>query len=511
MKVKFLELMAESGDQEMKDYDEDEDDGEFYTPGPTSLYDIRKSIAEYSLSLARTRIAKQRQLFNEVNTRNIDLETGDPLTGDRFTQILQTRRNFNDKYLKNLKLQGSQIVSGRFTSMVGISPHVSDEEGVKERIIACGSWDGKTYLMDSQLNNFAVLKGHTDKVSGLDWNPQKPNNLEQQQVATGGGEGSINIYNIPSSPSNFPQPKTENGTTVITPTHKLQHSSQPAAPTRTARIKYHQSGKFLASAHYDNTWKLWDLTKLVPSSSLLYEQEGHYTNPPFTLSWHPDGALLATGGLDGIIKIWDLRSGMNVLNFGGVLPTSGSHVDSSSLSSTSTTADKPTTTSTSTAYAHAKAIHSVKFRNNGYELISGSADSLIKVWDLRSAKPPPPPTLKQQHHSNSYSNWEMATGWGTRGSVGSTSAGFKTDVGLHTGAVTDLVLGYGGNGDDDSFFVSCGYDGVLNVVDCDSWRLLKKFDVGTKIMSCDVCFDEDGEGVKIVCGGWDRGVKLFTL
>ncbi|GME82072.1 unnamed protein product [Ambrosiozyma monospora] len=32
MKVKFLELMAESGDQEMKDYDEDEDDGEFYTP-----------------------------------------------------------------------------------------------------------------------------------------------------------------------------------------------------------------------------------------------------------------------------------------------------------------------------------------------------------------------------------------------------------------------------------------------------------------------------------------------
>ncbi|GMG40481.1 unnamed protein product [Ambrosiozyma monospora] len=280
MKVKFVELMTESGDQDMEDYNEDEDDGEFYTPGPTNLYDIRKSISEYSLSRARLRIAKQRQLFNEVNTRNIDFETGESLTEDRFTQILQTRRNFNDKYLKKLKLQGSQIVSGRFTSMVRISPHVSDEEGRKERIIACGSWDGKTYLMDSQLNNFAVLKGHTDKVSGLDWNPQKSNNsenMEEQQVATGGGEGSINIYNIPSSPSKFSPPKNENGTTVVSPTHNLQHSSQSAANSaRTARIKYHQSGKFLASAHYDNTWKLWDLTKLVPSSSsppLLYEQE----------------------------------------------------------------------------------------------------------------------------------------------------------------------------------------------------------------------------------------------
>ncbi|GMG55680.1 unnamed protein product [Ambrosiozyma monospora] len=287
---------------------------------------------------------------------------------------------------------------------------------------------------------------------------------------------------------------------------------------QTARIKYHQSGKFLASAHYDNTWKLWDLTKLVPSSSsppLLYEQEGHYTNSPFTLAWHPDGALLGTGGLDGIIKIWDLRSGMNVLNFGGVLPVShpSTFVDATGATTDNT---KSTSTATTTAYAHAKAIHSIQFRTNGYELLSGSADSLIKVWDLRSAKPPPPPPPPSTHQqTNSYSNWEMATGWGTRGSVGSTSAGFKTDVGLHTGAVTDLVLGYGGNGigkgNDDSFFVSCGYDGVLNVVDCDSWRVLKKFDVGTKIMSCDVCFDEDGEGVKIVCGGWDRGVKLFTL
>merc|ERR1712224_421388 len=84
---------------------------------------------------------------------------------------------------------------------------------------------------------------------------------------------------------------------------------------RLGRIAFHPSGRLLATASFDLTWRLWDLKTSSPvlagvnrsqdCSKLLYEQEGH-TKPVYAIAFQCDGSLLASGGLDGLGRVWDI-------------------------------------------------------------------------------------------------------------------------------------------------------------------------------------------------------------
>lgn len=59
---------------------------------------------------------------------------------------------------------------------------------------------------------------------------------------------------------------------------------------RIARVAFHPSGKYVASASFDTTWRLWD----VATAKELLLQEGH-SKEVFSVEFQDDGALCASG------------------------------------------------------------------------------------------------------------------------------------------------------------------------------------------------------------------------
>jgi U4/U6 small nuclear ribonucleoprotein PRP4 len=75
----------------------------------------------------------------------------------------------------------------------------------------------------------------------------------------------------------------------------FEYSENPVASLsgharRVARIGFHPSGRYLGSASFDGTWRLWD----VESTQELLLQEGH-AKEVYAISFQSDGSLVATG------------------------------------------------------------------------------------------------------------------------------------------------------------------------------------------------------------------------
>lgn len=60
---------------------------------------------------------------------------------------------------------------------------------------------------------------------------------------------------------------------------------------RVCRIAFHPSGKYLGSASYDGTWRLWDAER---GGEELLLQEGH-SKEVYAIAFQDDGALVCTG------------------------------------------------------------------------------------------------------------------------------------------------------------------------------------------------------------------------
>lgn len=291
--------------------EDDDDEEEFYTPGPDVLYDVRVRIADYSLLRAQQRVQKQYDAHKAF---------------DRTANLVARRSCYT--FLKSgLRLQGTQLVSNRFTSALSYSSHHS--------VLAVGSWNGSCYFLDPHtLSVGSHLDGlHPEKVSGLQWSPVPTASL----LATGGADGTLKLI---SNPLNEEGEDAPAGRSVAVLSGHL---------ARVNDLTFHPLGTLLASASADLSWRLWDVEK----SQELYYQEGH-TDSVNTLAIHPDGSLLASAGNDSIVKLWDLRSGKSILD----LHRNG----------------------------HIRSVHTLDWRSNGYHLASGGSDAQLLVWDVRMGK-----------------------------------------------------------------------------------------------------------------------------
>lgn len=182
-------------------------------------------------------------------------------------------------------------------------------------------------------------RAHDDRVTGIAWRPfhggssigtrtQDGAAGNVVDLATASADGTARLWSsracavaAASAPSGAPcAPKP------------LAELNGHAA--RLARLAWHpgfggSSGggggsRFLATASFDGSWRLWDAetataTVSVPissssssdpsvSPSCLLEQEGH-SRAVYCLAWHPDGALLVSAGLDAHARVWDVRTG----------------------------------------------------------------------------------------------------------------------------------------------------------------------------------------------------------
>ncbi|CAK7202734.1 hypothetical protein SEUCBS139899_005461 [Sporothrix eucalyptigena] len=407
------------------DEDEDEDDAdapqEYYTPGGPDLLKARLDITSYSLPRTRQQLALQRA------------ESAIPL---------RTHVKFRDQVkskLRGFELQASQPVGDRNISMTRISPSGT--------LVAAGNFGGSLGLYRvPDLEHARTLRGHTSKISGLSWFPgatlpESGVSADSVNLASGGAEGLVHLWSLNQD----------------TPVATLTGHDQ-----RVCRVEFHPSGKYLASASEDATWRLWDVQRAgeegaSSNTAQILRQEGH-SRGVYAVSFNTDGSLIASAGLDSIGRIWDLRSGRTAMILDGPLD------------------------------GHIKPIYGLDWAADGHRLLTASADGWIKCWDIRKVQR----TGGIGAHTSTVSDVRWFKG------LDDGLLGTQPCVDSESGVQQPKVSG--------TFFVSSGFDQKIQVYSADDWALVQTLNGHTgPVSSVDVSRD----GMWIVSGGHDKTVKLW--
>jgi U4/U6 small nuclear ribonucleoprotein PRP4 len=391
-----------------------EPEEEFYTEGLQELLEARRSIAKYSLPRAKARVALQRE------ESNIPLRTH-----------IKYRKAIKER-LQGFELSGTQILGDRPASIARFSPN--------GEIIAAGNWGGSIKLLDvPNLEAKTTLRGATGIVGGISWFPSatlqggsvSPDSLNLASGSGGqGGNNEVHLWSL----------------TKDTPLATLSGHTG-----RVCRVEFHPSGRYLASASFDTTWRLWD----VETTTELLLQEGH-SREVFTVSYSTDGSLLASGGFDSIGRIWDLRTGRTVMILDG----------------------------------HIREIYSLDWGADGYRVLSGSGDGWVKCWDIRAVRN----IGGIGAHNGNVSDLR----WFKGADAGITA---RPDVKMENGVKQEVTPRKAG-----TFFVSSGFDKNVNIFSADDWSLAKTLSGHSgNVLSVDVSQDARW----IASSGHDRTVKLW--
>jgi len=305
---RLREVIAESGPIKSKqERDEDAKKAEeltkttWYHEGPDQLKQSRLWIAEYSLPRATSRLQKSREYANLPESQ-------------RNSRLQQTHRK-----MQATSICGSQIGHDRPISYCEFSPD--------SKMLATASWDGLCKLWSvPECQEIRTLRGHKINVGAVTFHPQSTLTLpptSSVNLASCSADGEVKLWNL---------------------VDEIPAGDIESHGCRVARVQYHPSGRFLATACHDNTWRLWDLEV----NQEVLHQEGH-SKGVHDISFQCDGSIALTGGLDCYGRVWDLRTGRCIFFLEG----------------------------------HLKEVYSVCFSPNGYQMATGSADNSVKIWDLR--------------------------------------------------------------------------------------------------------------------------------
>lgn len=209
-------------------------------------------------------------------------------------------------------------------------------------LLLTASWSGMCKLWsvpDCEL--IQTLRGHTAYAGGVVFRGKVPlDNTTEVSMASCAADGTVKLWSFGSEES------------VADITGHVPH--------RVSRLAFHPSGRFLGTACYDNSWRLWDLEQ----KQEVLHQEGH-AKAVHCISFQTDGSVCVTGwvflkycffllvfncflfksGLDAFGRVWDLRTGRCVMFLDG----------------------------------HLGAIYGVDFSPNGFHIATASQDNSCKV------------------------------------------------------------------------------------------------------------------------------------
>ncbi|XP_067032246.1 uncharacterized protein [Acropora muricata] len=163
-----------------------------------------------------------------------------------------------------------------------------------------------------------------------------------------------------------------------------------------SRLEFSPGGLHLASASWDKTVRIWDLSTLESIFVLR-----HHRNPVTCLSWQPTFGgigvlgLLASGSADNTVALWNGETGKLRKTFsyhkGWVLGTSfssdGSLLASASWDKSVCVVDARTGQLLHKCIGHSTGVWTCSFQTGSSStdlLCSGADDGSLKIWDTRT-------------------------------------------------------------------------------------------------------------------------------
>jgi U4/U6 small nuclear ribonucleoprotein PRP4 len=400
-------------------------DEEFYVPGPMELLEARRWLASDSLARAKERFQTARSKPPTEKASSIAARQASFAVFVDAVKRVELRTQLRDDRPAARPI--SALCIGR-------------------DFLAWGDWSGSGVVHNVNGEPGRIDEFSTgSRVTALAWNPIEPNLL-----AFGDNGGQLGVRRVGSG----------SAVTLSGPMHSA----------RVTGAAWHPSGRFLATASLDTSWRLWDFDAAATGQTAhsgfpgteLQLQEGHLGGVG-ALAWHPDGGLLVTGPAmaspatttaiqSDFMRVWDVRQGRSLWSW------------------------QVNTGSTSSASAAVGHIHFNPTRTHLF--LTAGSDGVIRCHDLRRLERE---VVKIAAHSG------PITGCKFTGPLPSSSS--PADA-----------YGLGG-------IASGGADGRVVCWSEIDGRLLRDFCVDSKVTVLDCRVNEDR--LSIYAAGYDRIVRIF--
>ena len=211
----------------------------------------------------------------------------------------------------------------------------------KDNTIRIWKIDYKNENKFDSIRCICVLKGHSEAVNCSDIYMKKINYL-----ISGCKDGSIKLWDIKQiKEHNY---NIDENLDIIEIKESL--SSKVVHDNEINAIKFSPNGKMLASASYDKTIKLFEVTN-NNDFNLIHTLTGHKKGVT-DISFSPYAKILASCGTDKVIKMWNL-------------------VDYTCLN---------------TYEGHLSSVLKIDWIYRGTHLISSGGDGLIKLWNVKTSE-----------------------------------------------------------------------------------------------------------------------------
>ncbi|MFH8444905.1 hypothetical protein ACH4D3_27265 [Streptomyces sp. NPDC018026] len=172
-------------------------------------------------------------------------------------------------------------------------------------------------------------------------------------------------------------------------------------------------GRILATASYDRTVRLWDVSDPDRPKQLGKPLTGH-TSWVSTAVFSPDGRTLASASDDGTIRLWDVTDpgrprplGAPLAGRGGTVYLLAFSPDGHTLASAHddhavrlwNVADRRDPEALDTLAGSTEAVRSVAFSPDGDTLAAGGDDDKVRLWDVSDPRRPEPAGAPLAGHS----------------------------------------------------------------------------------------------------------------